>query len=41
MVFKFCDEFLELKQIGAIMGAFMKNCLWAMGGVNSLSLIHG
>lgn len=36
--FKFCNEFLELNQIGAIMVAFRKNCIWATGGVNSLDL---
>ena len=38
MVHKFCNEFLELKQIGGVMAVFEKNCLWAMGGVNSLAL---
>lgn len=41
MVFKFCNEFLELNQFGAIMVAFMENCLWAMGGVDSLGLALG
>lgn len=31
MVFKFCNEFLELSQMGAIMVAFMQNCVWGQG----------
>lgn len=41
MVFKFCNEFLELNLIGAIVVAFVENCIWAMGGVNSLDLALG
>lgn len=41
VVFQFCNEFQELKQIGAVRVVFRNNHVWPMGGVNSLALACG